>query len=217
MDWSARSGWSLHKLCLCCFCLSARPCGTNTAESLLFARFSWRIWQIITLLLCKESSTKFRVIWVSTHQFTNFATFAGFAEVDGNPLLGSSILCVLQPFSQVLNKTSSLLAASWQQRQTKLMHRAATDNLTELECSFYQLLVVKLWINRNQLQWFMCQIILVPYYQPQTFSVWWCMSCTRWLNQLSFINFEWERLWTSLSWKPVNNYWTQICCYIWHL
>jgi hypothetical protein len=43
----------------------------------------------------------------------NFTTVAGFAEVDSNPHLGSSILCVLQPLSLVLNKTLSLLAASW--------------------------------------------------------------------------------------------------------
>ena len=76
-----------------------------------------------------------------------------------------------------------MLAASRQ--QTKLMHRAVTHNLTELECSFYQSLVGIIWINRNQLQWFMCETILLPYYQPQTFTVWWCMS---WINAVSLIS-----------------------------
>lgn len=85
MDWSDRSGCSLWKLSytiLAC----VRLCGTHLVHMFLFPEYSWRIWSVISHLLCSWFSINLTPIKLSLAiNLWTSAAVAKFWAFDGHP------------------------------------------------------------------------------------------------------------------------------------
>jgi hypothetical protein len=92
--------------------LSPILCGENFVKICLFPRYLWRIWLIISQLMCSRFSINYRTIqWSVATVSQTFATVNGFWAVDHHThcVLSSSSTCPLDSFNSFHSNYFALL------------------------------------------------------------------------------------------------------------
>jgi hypothetical protein len=107
---------SLQVASLCSFCSFVSLCLNKLNSDLPFYKFSWRVGQIFSQLMCSWTQVNFWVIWWSLasssqifatvtllQQLTDFATANLFQTFDGGPNLGSTARSICPSLNLLYN------------------------------------------------------------------------------------------------------------------